>query len=339
MPAANGYGNRMSDFLTDRFGRRHTYLRISVTERCNLRCHYCMPAEGVGLSPRSHILTFEEIERLARLFVKHGVSTIRLTGGEPLVRKDVEELVGILASIPGVQELKMTTNGILLDRKLEALSKAGLTGLNISLDSLQPNRFLQITRRQGLEKVLSAIDLAIDAGFVPTKVNCVVMKGINEDEVVDFVETTRSRPVCVRFIEYMPFSGNGWNDGLFVPWREMQRSIESQYGALERLSDGPNSTSRDFRVPGFAGTIGFISSMSDHFCDSCNRLRITADGNLKVCLFGRSEVSLRDMIRAGSSDEDLEEVISAAVQRKKAQHAGMYNLVDRDNRPMILIGG
>jgi cyclic pyranopterin phosphate synthase len=329
----------MSDILIDRFGRRHTYLRISVTERCNLRCHYCMPAEGVELSPRSHILTFEEIDRLARLFVKRGVTTIRLTGGEPLVRKDVEELVGILRSIPGLEELKMTTNGILLDRKLEALRESGLTGLNISLDTLRPKRFLDITRRPGLDKVLHSIDLAIGAGYVPTRINCVVMKGVNDDEIVEFVQMTRSRPVTVRFIEYMPFSGNGWSDGFFTPWREVHQLIEHELGPLQRLSETPNSTSREFRVPGFEGTVGFISSMSDHFCDSCNRLRITADGNLKVCLFGQSEVSLRDMIRAGSSDAELEEVIADAVQRKKAQHAGMYNLVGEDNRPMILIGG
>ncbi len=339
MPSDSGYVDRMSDLLIDRFGRRHTYLRISVTERCNLRCHYCMPAEGVELSPKTHILTFEEIDRLARLFVKHGVSVIRLTGGEPLVRKNVEELVRILASIPGLAELKITTNGILLDRKLEALRQSGLTGLNISLDTLRPQRFLEITRRPGLDRVLSAIDLAIGAGFVPTKINCVVMKGVNEDEVIDFVEMTRSKPVSVRFIEYMPFSGNGWSDGFFTPWRETRQLIESEFGTLQQLPATPNSTSREFRVPKFEGTIGFISSMSDHFCDSCNRLRVTANGNLKVCLFGGREVSLRDMIRAGSSDADLEKVIESAVQRKKAQHAGMYNLVDEDNRPMILIGG
>ena len=329
----------MSEILTDLFGRRHSYLRISVTERCNLRCHYCMPEEGVPLRPRSHILTFEEIERVARLFVRHGVDRIRLTGGEPLVRKDIERLVSLLSEIDGVESLTVTTNGILLDRKLDALREAGLTGLNISLDTLRADRFVEISRRPGLERVLEAIDRSIEAGYVPTKINCVVMKGVNDDELEEFVALTHLKPVRVRFIEYMPFSGNGWSDGYFVSWKEMRDRIESCYGTLERLPERPNSTSRDFTVPGYRGSVGFISSMSDHFCDSCNRLRVTADGNLKVCLFGQREVSLRDMMRTGKSDEEMEEVVRASVRRKAAQHAGMYNLVDGENRPMILIGG
>lgn len=329
----------MSGILTDRFGRHHSYLRISVTERCNLRCHYCMPAEGVELNPRSHILTFEEIERVARLFGRNGVRRIRLTGGEPLVRKDVEILVRALSRIDGIEGLAMTTNGMLLERKLDSLRSAGLTDLNISLDTLRADRFEQISRRPGLERVLAAIDLAIGAGYTPLKINCVVMKGVNQDEIVDFVALSEAMPVGVRFIEYMPFSGNGWSDGFFMPWIAMRASIESRYGELEEVPARPNATARNFRVPGFTGTVGFISSMSDHFCDSCNRLRITADGNLKVCLFGKREFSLRDMMREGRSDEEIEEVIGMAVQRKSAQHAGMYNLVDGENRPMILIGG
>ncbi len=329
----------MKGTLTDRFGRRHTYLRISVTERCNLRCHYCMPAEGVELSPRSHILTFEEIERLTRLFAQLGVRQVRLTGGEPLVRKDVDKLVGLISAIEGIHSVTMTTNGILLERKLQALRDAGLTGMNISLDTLLENRFVEITRRPGIDRVLSAIDAALGAGYAPLKINCVVMKGVNDDEVVSFAEMTRNRPLVVRFIEYMPFSGNGWNDRFFVPWCETRSYIEERLGALVPLAETPHATAREFRAPGFQGSIGFISSMSDHFCDSCNRLRITADGNLKVCLFGKREVSLRDMIREGRSDEDIEVVIAEAVQRKEAQHAGVYNLVDDENRPMILIGG
>ena len=329
----------MSELLTDNFGRQHTYLRISVTERCNLRCRYCMPAEGVDLSPRSDILTFEEIERLARLFVLNGVRRIRLTGGEPLVRKDLDKLVRLLSAIDGVESLAMTTNGIHLDRKLSVLAAGGLTGINISLDTLREERFAKITRRPGLHRVLTAVNLAIDAGFVPLKINCVVMKGINDDELVDFVAMTQHRRIEVRFIEYMPFSGNGWQDGLFVPWRDMREHIERHYGQLEPVTSHPNATAKTFRVPGFDGAVGFISSMSDHFCGACNRLRITADGNLKVCLFGRREVSLRDMMREGNTDAEIETVIGEAVNRKAAQHAGMYNLVDDENRPMILIGG
>ena len=298
-----------------------------------------MPADGVDLSPRSDILTFEEIEQLARLFVRLGIRKIRLTGGEPLVRKDVEQLVGRLSAIRELEDLTMTTNGIVLARKIDALQSAGITAFNISLDTLRPDRFESITRRTGLSEVLNAIRLTLERGFVPLKINCVVMRGINDDEIADFVAMTEDSPIDVRFIEYMPFSGNGWNDSVFVPYSEMLQAIENRFGVLHRESDGPNDTSKTYRVPGFEGTIGFISSMSDHFCSSCNRLRLTADGNLKVCLFGSSEVSLRDHLRDGATDLELTELISAAVQRKAARHAGMYELADADDRPMILIGG
>jgi cyclic pyranopterin phosphate synthase len=298
-----------------------------------------MPAEGVDLNPRSDLLTFEEIVRVAGVFARNGVSRIRLTGGEPLVRKDIEKLVGSLASIQGIRAVMMTTNGMLLDRKIAVLRSAGLSAINLSLDTLQAARFEAITRRPGLDKVLTAIDLAIEQGFAPLKINCVVMKGVNEDELVDFVAMTETMPVSIRFIEYMPFSGNGWSDDYFVPWSDMRDEIERKYGELVLVPGRPSATAKEFRVPNFTGAIGFISSMSDHFCDTCDRLRLTADGNLKVCLFGRREVSLRDMIREGRSDAELEAEISDAVRRKAPQHAGMYNLVDDENRPMILIGG
>lgn len=329
----------MTDILTDNFGRRHTYLRISLTERCNLRCTYCMPEEGVDLSPREELLTFEEIERLATLFVDAGVRKIRLTGGEPLVRRDVEQLAERLAAIERLESLAITTNGILLDRKGSALRKAGVDSLNISLDTFRHDRFYQITRRKGLERVLASIEDALQLGFDPVKVNCVVMRGVNDDELTDFVAYTEATPVQVRFIEYMPFSGNGWNDAQFVSYAEMMKVIEGRFGGLVPLQDGANDTTRSFRVPGWAGSIGFITSMSDHFCGTCNRLRLTADGNLKVCLFGANEISLRDSMRAGGTDTELQILIDAAVKRKAAHHAGMYQLADADDRPMILIGG
>ena len=298
-----------------------------------------MPAEGVELSPRDEILTFEEIERLARLFVRAGVRKIRLTGGEPLVRREVEHLVARLASIERLDSLAMTTNGVLLDRKAKILREAGLDSLNISLDTFRPDRFFAITRRKGLSRVLDSIQLSLDLGFDPVKINCVVMRGVNDDELTDFVALTESRPVEVRFIEYMPFAGNGWNDSSFVPYADMLAGIEQRFGTMTKGKDGPNDTTRWYRVPGWAGSVGFITSMSDHFCGTCNRLRITADGNLKVCLFGAAEVSLRDKMRAGATDDELETVIDAAVNRKAARHAGMYELADADDRPMILIGG
>ena len=325
--------------LTDSFGRRHTYLRISLTERCNLRCQYCMPADGIALSPRDHILTFEEIERLARLFVRLGVDKIRLTGGEPLVRKDAEALAERIGAIEGLRTLSITTNGLLLVQKLPVLLRAGLKQVNISLDTLREDRFREITRRPGLERVLSAIHASIAAGIPEVKVNCVVMRDVNEDEVLDFVALTRDLPIEVRFIEYMPFTGNGWGEDGFVSYRDMQQRVEEVHPDLTADEVDPHGTARTFRVPGFAGRIGFIASMSDAFCSGCNRLRLMADGSLKVCLFGGAEVSLRDAMRAGASDVDLVELIDGAVNRKKAAHAGMLNLPQLENRPMILIGG
>lgn len=329
----------MDDLLTDTFGRRHTYLRIALTERCNLRCRYCMPAEGVALRPRDEILTFEEIERLARLFVRAGVRKIRLTGGEPLVRTGIEALAETLGAIPGLETLALTTNGLLLPKKLPRLRAAGVNLLNISLDTLRPDRFEHITRRPGLDLVWRAIDLALELGYDPVKVNCVVMRGFNDDELADFVALTEDRPLEVRFIEYMPFDGNGWGMDRLVPYRDMQARIAERFPDLEPLRDGPTATARTYRVPGFRGRVGFIASMTEPFCGGCNRLRLTADGSLKVCLFGPAEVSLRDALRGGATDDDLGKIIRAAVQRKKAAHAGMQVLAKTRNRPMILIGG
>jgi cyclic pyranopterin phosphate synthase len=329
----------MSEILTDTFGRHHTYLRISLTERCNLRCQYCMPPEGVPLRPQEQILTFEEIERIARLFVQEGVTKIRLTGGEPLVRKDVDVLIQRLGRIEGLKTFAMTTNGLLLPKKLPTIHAAGLNLLNISLDTLDASRFEFITRRKGFDIVMNAIDQALRYGYNPVKINCVVMRGFNDDELGDFVEWTRLKPLEIRFIEYMPFDGNGWNDGRFMPYTEMIERIDKSHPSLERLVDGPHETSKTYQVPGYVGRVGFITSMSQNFCGSCNRLRITADGNLKVCLFGKAEVSLRDRIRAGATDDELRETLGAAVNRKKAAHAGMYAIAESENRPMILIGG
>ena len=325
--------------LTDAFGRRHTYLRIALTERCNLRCRYCMPEGGVALTPDERLLTLEEIERLAALFVRAGVTKIRLTGGEPLLRAGVENLAERLGRLPGLETLALTTNGLLLSKKLPRLHAAGLSLINISLDTLRPERFKQITRRRGFEVVMEAIDQAVAFGYDPVKVNCVVMRGANDDELADFAAWTSERPIEVRFIEYMPFGGNGWQDVRLVPYAEMLRRIEAVHGPLERCQDHPNDTSKTYRVPGFRGRLGFITSMSTPFCNGCNRLRLTADGNLKVCLFGNAEVSLRDAMRSGLSDVWLAHVIQAAVLRKKAAHAGKDVLARQENRPMILIGG
>ncbi|KAM9608229.1 molybdenum cofactor biosynthesis protein 1 isoform 4-T4 [Morphnus guianensis] len=310
-----------SAFLTDSFGRQHNYLRISLTEKCNLRCQYCMPEEGVQLTPKSELLTAQEIITLARLFVKEGVEKIRLTGGEPLIRPDVVDIVGQLYKLEGLKTIAVTTNGINLTRLLPRLKEAGLNAINISLDTLVPAKFEFIVRRKGFHKVMEGIHKATELGYRPVKVNCVVMRGFNEDELLGFVDFTKDLPLDVRFIEYMPFDGNKWNFKKMVSYKEMLDTIKQRWPELEKLTCETSSTAKSYKVPHFQGQISFITSMSEHFCGSCNRLRITADGNLKVCLFGNSEVSLRDHLRSGASEEELVQIIGAAVGRKKKQHA------------------
>lgn len=329
----------ISDMLIDSFGRLHTYLRISLTERCNLRCHYCMPAEGVELTPSAQLLSQDEIVRLASLFVSSGVNKIRLTGGEPTIRKDIEELCLQLSSLKGLKTLAMTTNGITLGKKLPKLKDSGLNLVNISLDTLVPAKFEFMTRRKGHQRVMESIDAAVELGYNPVKVNCVVMRGFNDDEICDFVELTRERPINVRFIEFMPFDGNVWNVKKLVPYAEMLDKVGKQFTGLQRIQDHPTETAKNFRIDGHQGSVSFITSMTEHFCAGCNRLRLLADGNFKVCLFGPSEVSLRDPLRLGEGDDKLREIIGAAVKRKKASHAGMFDIAKTPNRPMIHIGG
>uniref|UniRef100_A0A914D2W8 GTP 3',8-cyclase n=1 Tax=Acrobeloides nanus TaxID=290746 RepID=A0A914D2W8_9BILA len=309
----------------DPFGRHHTYLRIAITEKCNLRCVYCMPEEGVELSPPAKLLTADEIVKIASLFAQHGVDKIRLTGER-------------LSNIPGISQVAMTSNGIALSRKLEDFVKAGLNKLNISLDTLDEHKYQIITRRNGFKKVMQLIDMA-EPMFNPLKINCVVMRGTNDNEICDFVALTEKKNLDIRFIEYMPFGGNNFNSNKMVPYKEMLNRIGTKWSEVIRLIDHPNDTSKAYKVHGFQGQFGFITSMSEHFCNTCNRLRMTADGNLKVCLHGNAEVSLRDIIRQGGSDKELIDVIAKAVGRKKKQHAGMENLIKMTNRPMILIGG
>jgi len=283
-----------------------------------------MPAEGVPLQPKNKLLTTEEILRLARIFVEQGVRKIRLTGGEPTVRRDIVEIVAQMKALPELEQIGITTNGLVLTRLLLPLQRAGLDNLNISLDTLKRDRFEKITRRKGWERVIAGIDLAVQLGYRP-KVNCVLMRDFNEDEICDFVEFTRDRPVDVRFIEYMPFSGNKWHTERLISYKDTLQIIRQRWPDFKALPNGPNDTSKAYAVPGFKGQVGFITSMTEHFCGTCNRLRLTADGNIKVCLFGNKEFSLRDAMRDESvSEEQLVDLIGAAVQRKKKQHAGEF---------------
>ncbi|KAH8099835.1 molybdenum cofactor biosynthesis prote [Cristinia sonorae] len=332
----------VSPFLIDSFRRRHDYLRISLTERCNLRCFYCMPEEGIELSPNGKLMTDDEVVRLATLFVKNGVTKIRLTGGEPTVRKGLVDLVGRLNELRdhGLQAIGMTTNGIALHRRLPALVQNGLTHLNISLDTLDPFKFEIMTRRRGHDAVLKSIDTALASSELRSvKLNVVVIKGLNDGEVLDFLEMTKDQALSVRFIEFMPFTGNKWDKAKMLPSSQLLARIEEKHPLVMKVSDELNDTARNYLIPGYQGSFGFISSMSDHFCGSCNRLRLTADGQIKVCLFDAKEISLRDQMRQGASDEELTQTIGRAVGAKKEKHAGMEDIDVVTNRPMILIGG
>jgi cyclic pyranopterin phosphate synthase len=303
-----------------------------------------MPAEGVELSPPKHLLTTPEILRLAGLFVNEGVTKIRLTGGEPTLRRDLIDLMAGLDALPGLREICLTSNGLALHRKLPLLAQHGLTALNLSLDTLVPAKFALLTRRpeQGLAAVLRALDTAKGLGIPRIKLNVVVMRGINDDEVVDFVKLARDHAIQVRFIEYMPFGGNRWQEKKMVAYAELRNTIEQSLGApLEPIPAQPGDTAKNYRLPGSSGggSVGFITSMTDHFCSSCTRLRLTADGNIKVCLFDNAEVSLRDQLRAGATDAQLLETIGRAVHGKREKHAGLKDLEKMENRPMVLIGG
>ncbi|MBI1390078.1 MAG: GTP 3',8-cyclase MoaA [bacterium] len=326
--------------LIDGFGRRHTYLRVSVTERCNLRCAYCMPPEGVDLKPRAELLTYEEIARVVRLFAEMGVNKVRFTGGEPLVRKDLETAIAAASQTPGVECVAITTNGVRLKRKARSLRAAGVNSINISLDTLRPDRFERITRRKDFHAVLEGIEAALNAGFHNVKLNVVVMGGVNDDEALDFIDFVKDRSMEVRFIEYMPFQSNGWSEGRFTPWRETRAAIERRYTLVPHPQNaGPSEVAKTFRIADSPASVGFITSISEHFCDGCNRLRVQADGSFKTCLFHAPETTLRDAMRAGASDDELERMIRTALLLKKRQHAPIEELQQLSNQTMTLIGG
>jgi len=328
----------MQNRLIDRHGRKHTYLRISVTDRCNLRCTYCMPPQGIDWTPRPELLTEGEIVRLARIFVGMGIDKIRLTGGEPLSRRGIEAIAARLADLPGLRTLAMTTNGISLDRRAQALRDAGVNSLTVSLDTLKRERFAEITKRDQFKAVAAGIEAALAAGFVPLKINTVVMRGVNDDEILDFVEWAKDRPVNVRFIEYMPFRDNHWSTGELMPYADMRRRIETRYPLTPLLAD-PSAVGKDFKIGGYQGTVSFVTSMTENFCGGCSRLRVTSDGNIKSCLFHPAERSLRDAMRDGALDEEIERLISLAVDGKPAAHPPMEELLAVENRAMIEIGG
>src|SRR5579859_3419926 len=331
----------MPEVLRDSYGRVADDLRISVTDRCNFRCIYCMPAEGLKWLGREEILRFEEIRRLAKLFVeRYGVRTIRVTGGEPLVRIGVEELVGMIGELDPTLDITMTTNAVLLAGKAEKLARAGLKRVNISLDTLSIDRFKDIARVDAFRKVMDGIRAAEEAGLNPIKLNMVVMKGQNDDEVVDFAKLARERGYEVRFIEFMPLDGDGiWRNDLVVPSRRIQEQIEDMFPLVAVDDPRPGPATKFKFADGAAGGVGFISSVSQAFCTSCNRVRLTAEGGLRTCLFSLEETPLRDLMRSGVSDDHLGQVIEGAVWRKEEGHLINQPGFIKPGKSMSQIGG
>ena len=324
----------------DGHGRRIGDLRVSVTDRCNFRCQYCMPAEGMPWLERGEVLSFEEIERLVRLLVEMGVRDVRLTGGEPLVRRDFPVLAGMLAEIDGLADLSLTTNGYLLERDADALAGAGIQRVNVSVDSLQRDRFFHMTRRDALPQVLRGLEaVARHPGLRPVKVNAVALRGFTEEEALPFAELARERGFQVRFIEFMPLDGDGaWTADRVLTGDEL-RAIIAAVHPLEELPREPSSTARVFRFSDGLGQIGFVNPVSEPFCADCNRIRLTADGRLRTCLFSLHETDLRDPLREGADDDRLEEVVRAAVWRKELKHRVGERGFRRPARTMSAIGG
>jgi GTP 3',8-cyclase len=326
--------------LFDGHGRRIADLRVSVTDRCNFRCQYCMPAEGMDWLPREQILSFEEIERLVRLLASMGIEDVRLTGGEPLARRDFPVLVGMLSPIEGLRDLSLTTNGYFLERDAEALVAAGIDRVNVSIDSLQRDRFFQLTRRDALPRVMRGLEaIARHPEVRPIKVNAVALRGFTEEEAIPFAEFARRTEFQVRFIEFMPLDGDrGWTPDAVLSGGELRRLIDAVY-PLEEAPREPSATARVFRFRDGRGEIGFINPVSEPFCADCNRIRLTAEGKLRTCLFSLHETDLREPLRDGSSDEELEQIVRDAVWRKELKHHIGEPGFRQPARTMSAIGG
>lgn len=325
--------------ITDQFGRTHNYLRISLTDNCNLRCFYCMPEENYDFTPHSKLMQADEIDTIARLFVQHGVNKIRLTGGEPFVRKDASKIIRNLGKLP--VQLMCTTNGIRIDDMLPEIIQSDFHSINISLDTLQKEKFLKITRRDYFDRVLRNIDLLLQHN-IKTKINVVAMKEINDNEISDFIAFTKDHPVEVRFIEFMPFSGNRWTSNQVMTQKDILDIIREKYDFIP-LPIGFHDTAKQFSINGHKGSFSIISTMSEPFCSGCNRIRLTADGKLKNCLFSKKETDLLTPLRNG---EDILPIIESAIWSKAKTQGGQLNEQFEkinasiiQNRSMINIGG
>lgn len=325
--------------ILDSFGRNHNYLRISLTDNCNLRCFYCMPEEEYEFTPVSKLMQADEIEAISKIFVAQGVNKIRLTGGEPLVRKDAGKIILSLSKLP--VKLTLTTNGTRIHEFIALLKEANIQTLNISLDTLQSDRFMLLTRRDQFKLVYDNIQLLIRNGF-QVKVNVVVMKGMNDGEINDFIEWTKGTPIQIRFIEFMPFSGNRWTSNKVFTWQEILDLVQTKY-PIVRLDDEIHDTAKKYTVPGHAGSFAVISTMTSPFCSGCNRMRLTADGKMKNCLFSKEETDLLTAFRKG---EDILPLIQKSIASKAKELGGQFtadfeqvHAEEIQNRSMITIGG
>ena len=328
--------------LTDTFGRKHNYLRISLIEKCNLRCTYCMPADGIQLSPKKDLMTADEIFLIAQNFVNLGVTKIRLTGGEPLLRKDFSEICSKLSQLN--IDLSITTNGILVDRYLEVLKDTNILNINLSLDTLIESKFNSITLRDQFDKVFSNLNLLIGNGF-KVKINVVLIRGFNDNEIINFIKLAEFSPISIRFIEFMPFAGNEWDKSKMISEREILDQVNDNFLSenVLKLNDEKNFTARKFQIKNFVGDFGIISSITNPFCDGCNRIRLTANGKIKNCLFSNDETDLLTSFRNG---ENLNELIANSLKNKHKVRSGMTTeskmndpKLHFENRSMIAIGG
>lgn len=326
--------------IVDSYGRKHNSLRISVTDRCNIRCFYCMPL-NVQFLPRSQLLTYEEITRVIRIVVDCGVNKIRITGGEPLVRSDLPRLIEMIANIRQIDDVALTTNGLLLAQHADALYRAGLNRLNISLDALNPETFEQIARRKGLEQVLEGIDAAIAAGFKNIRLNAVSICGLTESEIVPLAQFSRAKKLTLRFIEFMPLDAEqNWVPQIVLSGSEVKQIIHHQVAPLApHERDDPAQPAVDFRYLDGGGTVGFINSVTEPFCENCNRMRMTAEGKFRNCLFSQDEWDVRELLRQEASDSQIEAVIRECIQSKKAGHGTDTYQFHRPDRTMHQIGG
>jgi cyclic pyranopterin phosphate synthase len=329
------------DPLVDSYGRRIKSMRISITDKCNFRCTYCMPAEGLPWLKKAEILSYEEIVRISQIAVSVGIEQIRLTGGEPLVRRDVPELVHQLHQIEGLRSLSLTTNGILLKQQAGALAQAGLTRINVSLDSLIREKFTQLTRRDQLDRVLESLtELEKYPTIHPVKINAVAMRDFSEAEVLDFVRFARNNAFVMRWIEFMPLDADQqWRKEDILTGGEIKAIIEASYGPLQLVKGDASETARRYTFSDGIGEVGFINPVSEPFCSTCDRIRLTADGQLRTCLFATEETDLRAVIRSGASDEEVAETLRNAVWHKELKHYIGDKSFKRANRSMSMIGG